>query len=130
MEWPVPEWQSTSSLFHDLLIEFTAANAFVDGDISKSCFAATARTLGRIVAFEKPPVNMIVPCRVVVQRPGEEGQSYRCIRRIAAQEIQYQLRQHRRDQSEREHVEHDRDEDKCHGGRAIFHCDWSMNATL
>src|SRR5882724_1509749 len=34
MEWPVPEWQSTSSLLHDLLIEFAAANAFVDGDIS------------------------------------------------------------------------------------------------
>src|SRR6266496_5675631 len=49
---------------------------------------------------------------------------------IAAQEIENQLRQYRRNESERQHVEHDRDEDERDGGRPIFHCGWGMNATL
>src|SRR5206468_10791133 len=39
----------------------------------------------------------------------------------AAQKIENQFRQHRCDQSEREHVEHDGDEDERDGGLARFH---------
>src|SRR6266542_5616832 len=44
-----------------------------------------------------------------------------CRIHIAAQKIENQFRQHRCDQSEREHVEHDGDEDERDGGLARFH---------
>jgi hypothetical protein len=40
---------------------------------------------------------------------------------IAAQEVENQFWQNRRNQAEREHVEHNRDEDECDGGWACFH---------
>jgi hypothetical protein len=40
---------------------------------------------------------------------------------IAMQEIENQFRQNRRNQPEREHVEHDRDEDECDGSWTCFH---------
>jgi len=42
-------------------------------------------------------------------------------RHVVVQKIQNQFRQHGRDQPEREHVEHDRDEDECDGSWACFH---------
>src|SRR5207244_5285116 len=40
---------------------------------------------------------------------------------VAAAKVEDQFRQHRRDQAEREHVEHDRDEDEGNCGLARFH---------
>src|SRR5207247_10429921 len=44
-----------------------------------------------------------------------------CTGRVAAEKVQNELRQNRRDQPQGQHVEHDRDENKCDGCFAWLH---------